>query len=392
MPRKVENIYKRKDGRWEGRFIKSRSAQGKAQYGYVYSKTYAGVKKKLLERKTQVTPTKTNAKSPDVSYQDILISWLELQRFSVKESTFAKYYQAVYTHLIPELGSVPVDELSSGLFERYVSQLLEDGRLDKKGGLSPKSANDILVIIISTIEYARNRNIAGSCSLNNLRIKQPKKEMRVLSIEEQKRLTTVLMNDINCVKFGILLSLYTGIRVGEICALKWASIDISLGVLSIKETMRRIKDTSDRSDKNTKIIVSSPKSNCSIRKIPLPPFIAAIAKNLQTSESSYVLTGSSNKIIEPRTMQNHFKALLRECNIHDVNYHALRHTFATRCIEAGFDVKTLSEILGHSNVNITLNRYVHSSFELKIENMKKLSCLMTKTPSNLWSKISESLL
>ena len=90
-----------------------------------------------------------------------------------------------------------------------------------------------------------------------------------------------------------------------------------------------------------------------------------------------MLTGSSDKIIEPRTMQNHFKALLQECGILEANYHALRHTFATRCIEAGFDIKTLSEILGHSNVNITLNRYVHSSFELKIENMKKLSCLMT---------------
>lgn len=233
------------------------------------------------------------------------------------------------------------------------------------------------MIIKSTIEYAKDRDIVSNCSLNNVRIKQSKKEMRVLSIEEQKKLTSVLMNDVNCVKFGILLSLYTGIRVGEICALKWECIDISLGVLSINETLQRIKDTSAKANKKTKIIVTSPKSDCSIRKIPLPSFIVAIAKSLQTSNSSYVLTGSSDKIIEPRTMQNHFKALLQECGILEANYHALRHTFATRCIEAGFDIKTLSEILGHSNVNITLNRYVHSSFELKIENMKKLSCLMT---------------
>lgn len=377
MPRKGENIYKRKDGRWEGRFIKSRNPQGKAQYGYVYSKTYSGVKRLLLERKTQVLPSRTDTKLPFVSYRDVLISWLELQHLSVKESTFAKYYQAVYTHLIPELGSIPVKDLSSNLFEQYISQLLENGRIDKKGGLSPKSVNDILVIIKSTIEYAKDRDIVSNCSLNNVRIKQSKKEMRVLSIEEQKKLTSVLMNDVNCIKFGVLLSLYTGIRVGEICALKWERIDISLGVLSINETLQRIKDTSAKADKKTKIIVTSPKSACSIRKIPLPSFLVAIAKSLQTSNSSFVLTGSSDKIIEPRTMQNHFKALLQECGILEANYHALRHTFATRCIEAGFDIKKLSEILGHSNVNITLNRYVHSSFELKIENMKKLSCLMT---------------
>lgn len=199
----------------------------------------------------------------------------------------------------------------------------------------------------------------------------------MLSIEEQKRLTSVLMNDVNRIKFGILLSLYTGIRVGEICALKWDCLDISLGVLSIKKTMQRIRDPSIQSDKKTKIIITSPKSDCSIRKIPLPSFIVSIAKDLQAPETSYVLTGSSEKIMEPRTMQNHFKVLLQKSDVRDANYHALRHTFATRCIESGFDVKTLSEILGHSNVAITLNKYVHSSFELKIENMKKLSCLIS---------------
>ena len=199
MPRKGENIYKRKDGRWEGRFIKSRNALGRAQYGYVYSKTYSGARRLLLERKTQVTPSRTDTKLLFVSYRDVLISWLELQHLSVKESTFAKYYQAVYAHLIPELGSIPVKDLSSNLFEQYISQLLENGRIDKKGGLSPKSVNDILVIIKSTIEYAKDEDIVSNCSLNNVRIKQSKKEMRVLSIEKQKKLTSVLMNSIAAV-------------------------------------------------------------------------------------------------------------------------------------------------------------------------------------------------
>lgn len=377
MPRKGENIYKRKDGRWEGRFIKLRVEQGKAKYGYVYGKTYSDVKNKLLEKKTQAAIAQVSTKPPTVLYQAVLISWLESQRLSVKESTFAKYYQAIFTHLIPDLGCIPTESLSVNLFEQYVSHLLKAGRIDKKGGLSPKSVNDILVIIKSTIEYAKERNMGIGCNLNSIHIKQLKKEMRVLSIEEQKRLTSVLMNDVNRIKFGILLSLYTGIRVGEICALKWDYLDISLGVLSIKKTMQRIRDPSIQSDKKTKIIITSPKSDCSIRKIPLPSFIVSIAKDLQAPETSYVLTGSSEKIMEPRTMQNHFKVLLQKSDVRDANYHALRHTFATRCIESGFDVKTLSEILGHSNVAITLNKYVHSSFELKIENMKKLSCLIS---------------
>ena len=124
-----------------------------------------------------------------------------------------------------------------------------------------------------------------------------------------------------------------------------------------------------------------PKSKCSIRDIPLPPFITSIAKGFQRRKDAYVLTGEKNRYIEPRTMQNRFKALIRESQINDANYHTLRHTFATRCIEVGFELKTLSEIMGHSNVNITLNRYVHSSLALKKENMSKISYDSLHSPS-----------
>ena len=199
--------------------------------------------------------------------------------------------------------------------------------------------------------------------------------MRVLSLEEQQKLTLVLLDDTDLIKFGVLLSLYTGIRIGELCALKWGNLSIAAGVLSVRETMQRIKDTSNHSISKTKIVISEPKSKCSVRDIPLPEFIISIAKGFQSNNSSYVLTGEKNRYVEPRTMQNRFKSLLRESQIPDANYHALRHTFATRCIEVGFELKTLSEILGHSNVNITLNRYVHSSLDLKKENMSKIACV-----------------
>lgn len=190
-----------------------------------------------------------------------------------------------------------------------------------------------------------------------------------------KKLTNALLDDTDLVKLGVLLSLYTGIRLGEVCALKWENLNIADGILSVRETMQRIKDTSNHSVTKTKIIITEPKSKSSVRDIPLPPFVTEIAKGFQGSGNTFILTGERTRFIEPRTMQNRFKSIVKEINIDDANYHALRHTFATRCIEVDFEIKTLSEILGHSNVNITLNRYVHSSLDLKKANMGKLCCI-----------------
>jgi integrase len=141
--------------------------------------------------------------------------------------------------------------------------------------------------------------------------------------------------------------------------------------------MQRIQNVS-AAETRTRIVITEPKSACSQRDIPIPDFLVAMLRTFQAESEAYVLTGSRDHFIEPRTMQNHFKRYVRQCGIAPANYHALRHSFATRCIELGFDVKSLSEILGHSNVNTTLNRYVHSSLELKRENMEKLCSLVSE--------------
>lgn len=380
MPRRGENIYKRKDGRWEGRYIKQYDINGKAQYGYVYGRTYSAVKKVLAEKLIKNNKTE-KIRTASVYYKDILVSWLESQRLNKKESTYARYYQIVHTHLIPDIGFIKIERMSTKLIEKYMAQLIESGRIDGAGGLSAKTVSDILAIIKATIAYAKCNDYSLQCNLDKLYIKQQNTEMRVLSIDEQQKLTLVLLEETDLTKFGILLSLYTGIRIGEVCALKWKNLSVVDGILSVKETMQRIKDTSSYSTSKTKIVITEPKSKCSIRDIPLPPFIISIAKGFQRGKDAYILTGEKNRYIEPRTMQNRFKALIRESQINDANYHALRHTFATRCIEVGFELKTLSEIMGHSNVNITLNRYVHSSLALKKENMSKISCDSLHSPS-----------
>lgn len=169
-----------------------------------------------------------------------------------------------------------------------------------------------------------------------------------------------------------MLSLFTGIRIGELCALRWEDISFQEQTMRIHQTMQRVQDKSSSTQK-TKIVITPPKSSCSIRTIPLPGQLIGILEGYRTTDSGFFLTNSLDKFIEPRTMQNKFKAALKHSTVDSANFHSLRHTFATRCVELGFDVKSLSEILGHTSVSITMNRYVHPSLELKKQNMQRLS-------------------
>ena len=174
---------------------------------------------------------------------------------------------------------------------------------------------------------------------------------------------------------GILVCLFTGLRVGEICALRWEDISFLDHTIHVHQTLQRIQDRNN-SEHKTRIVVTTPKSACSIRTIPVPEDLIVLLESYKTSSTGYILTNSDQEFLEPRTMQNHFKKALRKSSVDPANYHSLRHTFATRCIELGFDVKSLSEILGHASVTITMNRYVHPSMELKKENMQRLSELL----------------
>lgn len=373
MSRRGENIYKRKDGRWEGRYIKSYTADNRAKYGYVYGKTYSEAKEKLIKAKAIPSRTIAENTTKSVSLNEVLTLWLLSVQRNVKEATYARYYHLVEAHIRPELGAYFLDRITPIVIQNYISELLAHGRLDGKGGLSAKTVTEILTIIKTAIDHAQYLGYSVSLPLSKINIKKKENPIRVLSALEQQQLERVLLTNIDEVKFGVLLSLYTGIRLGELCALRWDCVDLKLGVIKVQQTMQRIQNTNPTEEKRTKIVFTDPKTHNSSRIIPLPTAMLMLANNFQASPKSFVLTGSSEKYIEPRTMQNHFKRFVYESGISDVNYHALRHTFATRCVEVGFEIKSLSEILGHATVNITLNRYVHSSFELKRQNMNKLT-------------------
>lgn len=306
-------------------------------------------------------------------YSTILECWLKEKQTFVKESTYAHYFYLINKHIKPYLGHYQLNEITTSLLEQYVQQLLVSGNVINKNGLSQKTTADIISVVRNSLSYAEYHGHEIVCKTERLCTKKEMHKIRIFNCEEIHILSSYLVRNMSLVNLGILISLYTGIRLGELCALKWENIDINNKMIKIRHTMQRIQNLSDEGEKKTKIIITLPKSYDSIRNIPVPDCIIPFLLLYEGGSADFFLTNSSTKLIEPRTMQNRFKRILSVCNIDDANYHTLRHTFATKSIELGFDIKTLSEILGHSNVNITLNRYVHSSFELKQKHMNKWS-------------------
>lgn len=374
MPRKGENIYKRKDGRWEGRYIKSRSLSGKALYGYVYAKTYRDVKDALVHaiahNDSISNEVPQNVGIYRITLRKLSEDYLEFTKHDVKESTKNKYKNLLNSYILPELGGFQVDNITYDVLQGYCKSLLTHGGF-KKTGLSPKTVSDIISLLRNIFNYAGKKGIQINFDIQSIHVKQQAHVMRILSRAEQEKLCHYLCANPTPCNLGILVSLFTGVRIGEVCALKWEDISIADQTICIQKTLQRIQ-CQNTSGSKTKVVITTPKSACSIRTIPIPYALAELLQANTMEKRGYLLTNTES-YLEPRTLENRYKHILGECKIAPANYHALRHTFATRCIEQGFDVKSLSEILGHASVSITMNRYVHPSIALKKENMERLS-------------------
>lgn len=293
--------------------------------------------------------------------------WLQLTKSRLKESSYIKYTVVINGHIKRRLGGCRPQSLTQSTINGFSAALTD------KDGLSPKTARDILTVLKSVLMYAEKQYPGQLPAVRIVLPREIRREARVLTREEQVRFTEYLLTDMDAGRFGVLLAMLTGLRIGELCALRWDSVSLSDNTIRVEETMQRLKDEEGRSGKRTKIIVTAPKSGTSMRIIPMTEFAAALCSQMIVADRrAFVLTGT-RQFIEPRTVQYRLCRYLRECGIEDAHFHTLRHTFATRCIEVGFELKSLSEILGHSSTTITLNRYVHASMELKRNNMFKLS-------------------
>lgn len=355
MPRRGENIFRRKDGRWEARYVKEITLNGTKKYGSVYAKTYREVKAKqqMCINEPQICSRSS------LTINEVMAEWLYESKNQLKMSSYQKYSAIFTNHISKRIGELPLKYLTSRVITEFTDSLLSDT-------LSRETVNLVLIVLGMGLTKAKEKYKVAVPEIHLLKTSKP--QTRVFTGSEQQLLVQNLLSQNDTFAFGILLALYTGLRIGEVCALKWE--DISDATIHICKTMQRLKNA----DGLTEIMILPPKTDSSDRIIPIPAALKEIIEQ-QRREGGYMLARPNGKFTEPRLLQSKFAKCLTECGIDKANFHTLRHTFATRCIEAGVDVKTLSELLGHSDVKTTLNRYVHSSFDLKQKSIDKLSIL-----------------
>lgn len=326
MARKGLNIYKRKDGRWEARYIKSRNTQGKPRYGYLYATSYHKVRNNL-QKVIQALNATDNEKVPATNYKFMGFSaiWLENSSTSLKESTYIRYRTLLNCYLMPSFQQLEISEITSERVCTFCKELEKHGKKDGTG-LSPKTISDILSVLRRILHYAQDQNISIDVTAFNIRVKQTPKVMGILSLSEQTTLQEYLVNQLDSLNLGILICLYTGIRVGELCALTWEKISFSDKTICICQTMQRIqKRTSE--NKKTHIIIAAPKSSSANRVIPIPNTLLKILSQYPMEKTGYFLSGSLSEVVEPRRIQYRFHKILKECGIDRKNFHVLRHTF-----------------------------------------------------------------
>lgn len=305
-----------------------------------------------------------------MKYKDWLLEWLKnYVRISSKKRTLLRYTEILNDHLIPSLGEYELRSLSPIILQKYISELLECGNLKTGGALSASSVNSIITVIQCSLNVAFNLGFMSERIGDKLwRPKTNEKQIKCFSVEEQRLIEKAVLSNNHSHMFGVILCLYSGIRIGELLALEWHDIDFVNSMLSVTKTCFDGKDANGIFGR----IIDKPKTQSSCRIVPLPkqilPLLKALKKN---SESLYVIAKGTEGMLV-RTYQRNFASLLKQLKIAPRGFHVLRHTFATRAIECGIDVKTLSEILGHKNPTITLNCYAHSLIEHKRNMMNRL--------------------
>ena len=292
-------------------------------------------------------------------------AYLTKAKSKLKESTFAGYSFTCERHIIPYFQGIELKQINNQAVNNFIQYKLKNGGLRGKP-LSPKTINDMVSLLVQIIK---------AYTKFDLEIEKPQyieDEISIFTDSEYNKLKSYLSIGTDNRKLGIIIAMLTGIRIGELCALKWEDIDLEREDIFINKTIQRIKSADPTTKAKTKIIIDTPKSKASIRKIPIPEILLSKLRKFKSDDDSYVLT-NTKKYIEPRVYQRYFKSYLEARNIRDYNFHVLRHTFATRAIAKSVDIKTVSVLLGHTDVNFTMKKYVHPNMEHKRTQIEKVA-------------------
>ncbi len=368
MARHGENIRKRQDGRWEGRYKSYSEKKGKVVYVSVYGRTYAEAKEKLTTKKilqktgTADPPGQAGQNREEPTLGRLAGEWLTQVKRSRKPSTYVKYRQVYETHIRGRFGDALPSELTDQSVREAFRQM-QDGERPPSDSLT----RSIYSILNQILKYASRHYPITAGVLTKPAPGRRNPPARPLHTREQRKLLRTLRRDMDLYKLAALLCLYMGLRLGELCALKWSDIDLRGMTLTVSRTVQRLRMEGHKT--KTVLLETAPKSESSRRELPLPAQLARLLAKFQDGRE-YVFGGE--KPLEPRTMQNHWGKILKEAGLPGRKFHTLRHTFATNCVERGVDVKSLSDLLGHSDVQITLNRYVHPSMETKRRHMESM--------------------
>lgn len=370
MSRRGENIFKRKDGRWEARYI-HHYENGHAKYRYLYGKSYAEVKQK---RQTELSMPQQQTHSQNkvsLTLEELAQMWLSDIAPTVKESTYTRYYRTVEKYIIPVFGKCPVIKIDCNTVNRFSNTLLTTGGTHASP-LSPKSTTDIICVFKSILKYGRINGYPCP-TLDGIRYPQKNnKPVKILLSDHERMMEKILLHSEDTTCLGILFTLFTGIRIGELCGLRWGDINFEASTVRICRTVERISDLSIGAKAKTKIIITEPKTANSDRLIPIPKFLLEHLKKQRKGKDVYLITGETS-FVEPHCFYLRYRRFMKAHQIDNYTFHALRHTFATRCVESGFDTKSLSEILGHANIGTTLMFYVHPTLEQKRLQMERLT-------------------
>lgn len=363
MVKKGENIYKRKDGRWEGRFTKNRNEQGRIIYGYVYGKCYSEVKEKLSIKKAQYLTLSQDEYNYYGTVAEWMIYWLEHSiKDTIKLSTYSNYRGKTEKHIIPFFGNIQLKDLKRQDIEAFVRYLASNH-------LSNSTIQNIVNLLKSAIKEAiREEKIYQNPCKHLLLPSAQKSSVHALSAKDQRKLEQAALLEEE--SSAIIIALYTGMRIGEISGLRWTDIDWSENIIYVRRTISRIPSTTMVG--KTEILIDLPKTQTSLRAIPLATNLKKyLHKKKQAAGGNYVVNCKGD-FTEPRIISYRFKKVLKQSGINPVSFHSLRHTFATRCLEKGADIATLSKILGHSSVKMTLDTYTDSLWESRQSALKKV--------------------
>jgi integrase len=387
MPKKGIGIYQRKNGMWEGQhYVGTDPLSGKRKKVTCYGRTEKEAKEKLIAIKSEIKAGVYIEKNK-LTVKDWFTQWLEVYATpNVKQSTFVNYRIHINKRIIPILGAIKLNDVRVDMLQRFFNEQYEHGGLKNKGPLSEKTIRNLYVMIHTAFKQAYQNGLILKNSVELVKIPKVKqKEMRVLSIDEHRSLFEAIKTSDERWKTAILLAVSTGIRMGEVLGLQWQDVDEANMLIKIRRTLNRLPSR-DTSVHKTEIVIGYPKSDKSVRDIPIHEFLMAYLNEYREKREvekiaagdiydsrGFIFCNEIGNPIEPRTMQDTFKRIVKEAKIADTNFHALRHTFATRAIEDNMEIKTLSEILGHADVGTTLNKYAHSLPDQKRKMMTSMA-------------------